>query len=528
MIKTLFFLWKYKILKNPKNLSYQTNKFFDLSKRVQEKILDKYFDKFYNEEHLEIYFDDRASHFYQDGIDISFFHCYYFDKKLLEYRLNCISYVDEFKIEAQEKEKLIQYVLRELQDGKKVITSKDLVHYPDDLPKSLSGHLEFMTYLVHQDVSNIKYITYREECVTRQRELIQKGIENAKKEEFSFKKFLKNNGELPKILQNNLDFIIYLIENDISYVDYLNEKLIESITISNQKRLVHTIIHSLQKKPNYLKLLEKNTVLSNILNVDMDFIYHVIDMDIDYIRYVDWHNLSDLKRKQVIIYTTKKAEEGGISIDIMKYHFHELFFQNSYFMKYLLYKDFRWIAVSKVESKEENDALIDLFFDRIKQKHYQFRLEDFMEDGVYINHRLVENEKMLHYFFENKVAVVQHIDFFHLNSSKKLVDDILKELEKNNYEFHNDDFLVDGKYPIPLSNHYRFMKYVIDKNFNHLAYINTAMIDARELKRIINYAFRMVYYIRGSRRDLSFDIDGYFKNSDIIHDEYFKECLESL
>ena len=67
-------------------------------------------------------------------------------------------------------------------------------------------------------------------------------------------------------------------------------------------------------------------------------------------------------------------------------------------MQYLIHEDFRWIAVSRVNSIEENDRLICLFLDSIKHKHYHFRLEDFLEDGVYINYRLVENEKMLHYF----------------------------------------------------------------------------------------------------------------------------------
>ena len=54
------------------------------------------------------------------------------------------------------------------------------------------------------------------------------------------------------------------------------------------------------------------------------------------------------------------------------------------------------------------------------------------------------------------------------------------------------------------------------------------MIDKKELERIINYAFRMVYYIRGENRNLNFDIDGYFKGTDILENEYFQECLKNL
>ena len=72
------------------------------------------------------------------------------------------------------------------------------------------------------------------------------------------------------------------------------------------------------------------------------------------------------------------------------------------------------------------------------------------------------------------------------------------------------------------------MRYVIYKNFNYLAYIDTSCIDKRELRRIINYAFRTVYYIRGDEKRLNFDIEGYFVDSMIIEDEYFLECLRCL
>ena len=72
------------------------------------------------------------------------------------------------------------------------------------------------------------------------------------------------------------------------------------------------------------------------------------------------------------------------------------------------------------------------------------------------------------------------------------------------------------------------MRYVIDKNFNNIAYMDISIIDKREKMRIINYAFRMVYYIRGKNKSLNFDFDGYFKNSMIFNDDYFQECLNSL
>ena len=528
MIKILFFLWKYKILKDPANLSYQTKNFFKLPEKSQNKILDRYFETFATTKGLETYYNDKSSRYYENGREITFFHSYYFDKLLLEYNIKSIILIDEFKIEAPKKESLIQNTLEKLKNKQENLTSKDIVTYPDDLPISLSKHLDFMTYLVNADESNIKYIVYNDTCSTKQRELIKRGIEIASTKDFNLKKFLKNDGSLPKILEKNLDFLLYLIENNIENIDYLEEKLIENTTISNRKLIVETIVKSLNKNPNYLEKLEKNITLANILNEEEDFITYITNQNIDNIKYINWHILNDSKKERIINLITKKIEAENIDFDIMKYPFHDLFFQNINFMNYLMKKDFRWLTITKINSKEENDKLINLFFDTIKTKHYKFHLEDFLEDGTYFNHRLIENEKMLHYFFNNKVQVIKHIDFFNVTSTKYVVENILKEIESKDFEFSNEDFLVNGKYPIPLSNSYRFMRYVIDKNFNNIAYIDISMIDKRELKRIINYAFRMVYYIRGENKNLNFDIEGYFKDSDIIKDEYFKECLESL
>ena len=200
-------------------------------------------------------------------------------------------------------------------------------------------------------------------------------------------------------------------------------------------------------------------------------------------------------------------------------------------MKYLIEKDFRWIAVSSVNSKNENDMLIDYFFERLKLKKYKFRLSDFLGDGKYFNNSLIENKKMFHYLFENDVKIVKYINFFDLKNHRLIVENLAGELEKTgiDYKFNNDDFLIDGKYPVVLSNSYRFMRFVIDKDFNNIAYMNISMMDKREKERIINYAFRMVYYIRGRNKNLNFDLnEEYFKRSMIINDDYFLECLKSL
>ena len=525
MLKVLFFIWKYKILKDEKNLSKQTKKFFELTRKEQKIILDKYFDKFTNKKGLDTYFDSKESRYFDNSIEITFFHCPYFDKKLIDYNINCISYIDKFIITEKEKDDLIGYVLKKENLN---LTASDLINYKDDLPLGLSSNLDFMKYLVSKDESNIKYITYNEKNINSQRELIKDGINKARENNTPIRKFLKNDGELPKILEHNFDFLIFLIENNIENIDYIEESIIDNLTISNKRILIDTIITSLNKDPNNLKNIEKNLIIASILNQDEDFINDIIEIDINNIKYIDWHHLNDIKREKIINNITQILIQKNISINIMKMPFHDLFFQNEQFMSYLIQKDFRWIAIIKVNTSESANRLIDQFFNIIKDKKYHFQLEDFLEDGKHLNERLVENTKMLHYLLIHKVAVCHYIDFFHLNSSKIFIENLLKEMESKYFEFSNDDFLVNGKYPIPLSNSERFMRYVIDKNFNNLAYIDTSMIDKRELKKIINYACRMAYYIRGNNKNLTFDIDGYFKGKPILEDEYFKECLDSF
>lgn len=528
MLQVLFFLWKYKVLKSPENLPHQPVSFFKLSKKNQKKVLDKYFEKFKNQRNLETYFEEKEARYYEDNKEMTFFYCYYFNKKILEYNIKNLRLIDKFMIEPEKKDYLVSYALDKIKKEHLSLLAKDLVNYPDDLPKYLSSNIDFMTYLINQDESNIKYITYDEKHVTKQRELIKRSIEKAKQKEFQQRKFFKNNGELPKILETNLDFLIYLIENDITNISYLEEKLLDSLTISNKKIIVQTIITSLEQNPGFLNTLEQNSTLANLLNKEEEFITYIINENLSNIRYIDWHNLTDEKKESIINYFTKKIENQKETFDIMKYPFHELFFANYQFMNYLIKEDFRWIAITKVNSPEKIDKLIETFFQILEEKKYKFHLEDFLEDGEYLNYRLIENPKMLHYFFINKVPVVQYINFFNLTSPKLVTENILKEIEKKEYEFHNEDFLINNKYPIPLSNSYRFMRYVIDKNFNYLSYIDISMIDKQELKRIINYACRMVYYIRGDNKKLSFDIEGYFKETDILKDEYFQECLNSL
>lgn len=530
MLKTFIFIIKYKILKDPINLSYHTKEFFKLPKNIQRKVLDKYFNKLNNNFSIESYFDTKESRYYEDNREITFFNCYYFDKKIIEYNITNIKLIDKFKLSSEKIDYLINYALEHIQEKNLKIDVNDLINYEENIPIKLSKNIKFMKYLINENCYNIKYLTYNELYPEKQRELIIEGIKLAKQKEFTMQPFLKRDKTLPKILATNIDFILYLIENDIENVKYLTETLLENQTISSKERIIKTILSSLEKNSLGIDFIEQNQPLATFLNRSEEYITYIISSDLENIRYVDWHNLNDTTSTKIINYITTILNKTTYSFNIMNYPFRNLFFQNYSFMKYLIEKDFRWIAITKVVSKEENDKLIKQFFEEISKKNYKFKLEDFLEDGEYINHNLIENKKMLHYFFINNVPLIKHINFFHLKSSRIVVENIVGELEKTEpeYDFCNEDYLINGKYPIPLSNSYRFMRYVIDKNFNNIAFIDISMIDKRELKRIINYAFRMVYYIRGNNKKLTFDFEGYFQNSDILKNEYFQECLKSL
>ena len=530
MIKALIFIMQYKILKDPINLSYHTKEFFKLTKNTQRKVLDKYFNKLSEDFQIENYFDTKESRYYDNHQEITFFNCYYFDKLSIEHNINNIKLIDKFKLSDEKIEYLINYALELINQEKVKIDTNELINYTDNIPTRLSKNIKFMKYLVDINYANIKYLTYNELCPSKQRDLINEAIQSAEKQEYNLNKFLKQDKTLPNILSTNLDFILYLIKNDIENVKYLSITLLNNITISNKDNIVKTIISSLDKKENSIEHIEENIELALYLNKNEEFINYIITKDLNNIRYIDWHNLTDNTKTNIINYITNILNNNDDNFDIMDYPFRDIFFQNYNFMEYLLNKDFRWVATNKVNSKEENDKLINLFFDKIKTKKYKFKLTDFLEDGTYLNYNLIENKKMLHYLFINNVPLVQHINFFNLKSSRAVVENLVDELEKTkiDYNFNNEEFLINNKYPIPLSNSYRFMRFVIDKNFNHIAYIDTSMIDKRELKRIINYAFRMVYFIRGQNKNLNFDFEGYFKESTIINDEYFKECLKSL
>ena len=71
------------------------------------------------------------------------------------------------------------------------------------------------------------------------------------------------------------------------------------------------------------------------------------------------------------------------------------------------------------------------------------------------------------------------------------------------------------------------MKYVIDKDFNNIFYIDSSNMDKNEINGIINYTFKKLYSLKEKDKNITFNLDK-FKNSDIVNNNYFIECLKYI
>ena len=145
MIKALIFIMKYKILKDPTNLSYHTKEFFTLSKKTQRKVLDKYFNKLDEDFSIESYFDTKESRYYENHQEITFFHCYYFDKLIIEHNVTNIKLIDKFKLSDEKIDYLINYTLELVKEENIIIQADDLINYTGNIPMKLSKNIKFPT-----------------------------------------------------------------------------------------------------------------------------------------------------------------------------------------------------------------------------------------------------------------------------------------------------------------------------------------------------------------------------------------------
>lgn len=525
-MRAFLFDLKYKIKKDPKNLSLHCKEFFSLKEKMQRKVLDVYFKCASKKLEIGYYFDNKNARYYDDGREISFFNSYYFCKKIIDLNINNISYFDKFKLSSSELDRLFNYTMDIIKRNKVRIKVDKILRYPTNLPLYLSSNVIFMKYLTGIDSYNIKYITINESRIEAQRELIREVIKKVDNEEFNVNKFLLDDNEMPELLANNIDFIVYMISHDLDNIKFLDGKILDTLIDKDKKRLVSAIVEYINNNDVDIRYLFKNRDLGIYLSRDVDFLINIINLNEDNIKYVDFHNIVIGDIKKIINKLALKLVKEDIDFDYNRYPFKNILMKNYMFMAYLIDRDRHNIRYLDVDNEDDVNKVIDIYLNKYRKS--SFNIEDYLDSNGNVKVMFVKNKHMLTYLVKHDNKIFKYIDFDLLDNADGLIEVIIKYIGNKSFSFDNDVFLRNGKYPIILSNSYLFMREVIYKNFNNLAYIDTSMIDKQVLRKIINYACRTVYYLRGNDKKLSFDLDGYFKDSMIINDEYFRECLKSL
>ena len=148
------------------------------------------------------------------------------------------------------------------------------------------------------------------------------------------------------------------------------------------------------------------------------------------------------------------------------------------------------------------------------------------KENIILNKEIYTDRESLSNAIRNDNSYIKNIDF-NYNYNFNIVDLILEEIKIYNYKFNNEDYLRNGKYPIILSNNHSFMKYVIDKDFNNIFYIDSTNMDKNEVNGIINYTFKKVYFLKEKDSNIKFNLDK-FNHSDIVNNNYFIECLKYI
>ena len=525
-MKAFLFSLKYGIKNNPENLAVHCREFFQLKEGVRQKVLDKFFKNISKNTNIGEFFDNKDARYYDNGYEISYFNSYYFCKKIIDLNINNICYFDKFRLSFSKMDSLFDYVMKRLKKEKIRLNIDNILTYPNKLPDYLAESVKFMDYLTDIDSYNIKYIVLNENEREAQRRVIRKVIKNIENDKFDIKKFYLNKGVISDVLIRDIDFIIYMIKNDIDNISYLDDSILNSLTDKDKERLVKTMVESIEEKNVDIDKIFSYDYLSNYLSKDTGFLIYIIDRDVDNVKYVDFHNIISSNIKRIIDSLALKLVRENLDFDVNRYPFRKILMQNYMFMAYLIDKDRHNIKYMEITNPEEVKRLIDIYLN--KYRKCKFELSDYLDESGCVKNIFVTNKYMLTYLAKNDNKIFKRIDFVTINDVDSVVEVIVKFMRSKSFIFDNEVFLRNGKYQIALSNSYLFMREAIYKNFNNLAYIDTSMIDEKILTKIINYACRTVYYIRGDDKRLTFDIDGYFKNSMIINNEYFLECLRSL
>ena len=210
-----------------------------------------------------------------------------------------------------------------------------------------------------------------------------------------------------------------------------------------------------------------------------------------------------------------------------------LFVMNKYeknIVNKVLNKVFKKKSVNRVDNNIDMEIPVldkDMVLNEFSNNKLLSSLNDnyIEEDNVINNNTNIYMDDISKLIREDN-SVIKDIDFNLVDDD--MLDIILDETKIYNFRFNNNYFLRGNKYPKILSNSYKFMRYVIDMDINNIAYIDIYNVDSYNLKKIIDYTFRKIYFLQREGNDITLDINGIFKDSDIINNDYFKECLRYI
>lgn len=139
----------------------------------------------------------------------------------------------------------------------------------------------------------------------------------------------------------------------------------------------------------------------------------------------------------------------------------------------------------------------------------------------------IKDKESLSNLIRQDNSFIKEIDF-NKNYDFNIVDLILEETRIYNFNFKNEYFLRNEKYPSILCQNHQFVKYIIDKDFNNICYIDTLNLTKEEIKNIINYTFRKIYFLQEKDNSITFNQLNKFSKNDIINNDYFQECLKYI
>lgn len=283
--------------------------------------------------------------------------------------------------------------------------------------------------------------------------------------------------------------IVGMTIRTIEFVFHTNKYILKRNIFINLKKIILIIVETIVIVflANKLSIFTKISYFSFVLNaVIILLISSIVTLGINGLFYKnEFKSLINVLKRMVL----RKRKKTNINID-------EISSQNS----------------------SESDEFTNIIPDDVMDTPILDK--DLIPEEVY------RDRESLSRAIRNDSSYIRYIDF-NYRYDFDIVDLILEETKIYSYVFHNEDYLRNNKYPTILSNNHTFVKYVIDKDFNNIFYVDTRCMSDEEVRGLINYTFRKVYYLREDDRGINFNINK-FSYSDIMNDSYFQECLKYL